>query len=108
MNVMELIIKQYNNQDMPKNIKINKLNYSYDYIRKTYKSEYGEFMSFDFTNNVLLMPVEIIEEQQDTDIQEIEELDINEENVTKGNIIDAINDKIIWAKQIDKKMRSNQ
>lgn len=75
MKVIDLIIKQYNNEDMPKHIKINRLNYIYNNNRKTYESEYGEFMSFDFTNNVLNMQVEIIEEQQDIDIQAIEELD---------------------------------
>jgi hypothetical protein len=69
MKVIDLIIKQYNNEDMPKHIKINRLNYIYNNNRKTYESEYGEFMSFDFTNNVLNMQVEIIEEQQDIDIQ---------------------------------------
>lgn len=85
MKVIDLIIKQYNNEDMPKHIKINKLNYIYNNNRKTYESEYGEFMSFDFTNdettrcergivvstNVLNMQVELIEDE----VKIIEELD---------------------------------
>lgn len=73
MKVIDLIIKQYNNEDMPKHIKINKLNYTYNNNRKTYESEYGEFMSFDFTNNVLNMQVELIEDET-IDIESIKEL----------------------------------
>ena len=79
MNVFDLIIKQYNNEDMPKHIKINKLNYTYNNNRKTYESEYGEFMSFDFTNNVLNMQVELIEDE--VDIDNIEEF--NEDKARK-------------------------
>ena len=48
---------------------------------------------------------ELIEEQEEIDIQSIQDLDINEENVTKGNIIDAINDLVIGLKQLDKKIK---
>ena len=41
---------------------------------ETYESEYGEFMSIDFTNNVLNMQVELIE-YETIDIDNIEELE---------------------------------
>lgn len=106
MKVIDLINKQYNNEDMPKHIKINRLNYIYNNNRKTYESEYGEFMSFDFTNNVLNMQVELIEEQQD--IQAIEELlAIEEYEVDKTDVVlnrNKINEIIKIIKQIDREM----
>lgn len=59
-------------------------------------------------NNYLIdkdFDFELIEEQQDIDVQEIEELDIYEENVTKGNMIDKINDLVVAVKQLDKKIK---
>lgn len=110
MKVIDLINKQYNNEDMPKHIKINRLNYIYNNNRKTYESEYGEFMSFDFTNNVLNMQVELIEEQQDIDIQAIEEMRLISGPVSNF-IIDnrnKINDLIQAVKQLDKKIREER
>lgn len=107
MKVIDLIIKQYNNEDMPKHIKINRLNYIYNNNRKTYESEYGEFMSFDFTNNVLNMQVEIIEEQQDMDIQAIEELKkVTVYSETYQSVYDnreKVNELIQAVKQLDRK-----
>lgn len=108
MKVIDLIIKQYNNEDMPKHIKINRLNYIYNNNRKTYESEYGEFMSFDFTNNVLNMQVEIIEEQQDIDIQAIEELDAKDNQFNTYNKTVKINELIQAVKQIDRKIREER
>lgn len=108
MKVIDLIIKQYNNEDMPKHIKINRLNYTYNNNRKTYESEYGEFMSFDFTNNVLNMQVELIENE--IDIDNIEELDTYE-TVETYNWQDVdtnrmtINELVQAVKQLDKKIR---
>ena len=108
MKVIDLIIKQYNNEDMPKHIKINRLNYTYNNNRKTYESEYGEFMSFDFTNNVLNMQVELIENE--IDIDNIEELDTYEtvetydwQDVDTNRM--TINELIQAVKQLDKKIR---
>ena len=106
MKVIDLIIKQYNNEDMPKHIKINRLNYTYNNNRKTYESEYGEFMSFDFTNNVLNMQVELIENE--IDIDNIEELDTYEtvetydwQDVDTNRM--TINELVQAVKQLDKK-----
>lgn len=108
MKVIDLIIKQYNNEDMPKHIKINRLNYIYNNNRKTYESEYGEFMSFDFTNNVLNMQVELIENE--IDIDNIEELDTYEtvetydwQDVDTNRM--TINELVQAVKQLDKKIR---
>lgn len=43
--------------------------------------------------------------EDEINIQDIEELDIYEENVTKGNIIDKINDIVIGLKYIDNKIK---
>lgn len=111
MKVIDLIIKQYNNEDMPKHIKINRLNYIYNNNRKTYESEYGEFMSFDFTNNVLNMQVELIEEQQDIDIQDIKELKPNTVFDTKETIrnhYNKINELVQAVKKLDKNIRKEK
>ena len=101
MKVIDLIIKQYNNEDMPKHIKINRLNYTYNNNRKTYESEYGEFMSFDFTNNVLNMQVELIENE--IDIDNIEELTQNcFDDWTEAK---KINELVQAVKQLNKKIR---
>lgn len=71
MKVINLILGKYHNKEMPKHIIINRLNYFYNGNRKTYESEYGEQMSFDFTDNVLNMEVEVVEEQEEIDVQEI-------------------------------------
>ena len=114
MKVIDLIIKQYNNEDMPKHIKINRLNYTYNNNRKTYESEYGEFMSFDFTNNVLNMQVKLIEDET-IDIDNIEELELigtNFIDIDKNELKDNINknrinlNKLVQAvKQIDKRVK---
>lgn len=70
IKVIDLIDKKYHNLELPKHIRINKLEYFYNENRKTYDSEYGEQMSFDFTDNVLNMEVEILEDN----IEEIEEI----------------------------------
>ena len=69
IKVIDLIDKKYHNLELPKHIRINKLEYFYNENRKTYDSEYGEQMSFDFTDNVLNMEVEILEDNT----EEIEE-----------------------------------
>ena len=70
IKVIDLIDKKYHNLELPKHIRINKLEYFYNENRKTYDSEYGEQMSFDFTDNVLNREVEILEDNT----EEIEEL----------------------------------
>lgn len=75
IKVIDLIDKKYHNLELPKHIRINKLEYFYNENRKTYDSEYGEQMSFDFTDNVLNMEVEILEENTE-EIEEIEEIEI--------------------------------
>ena len=75
MKVIDLINKKYNNEEMPKHIIINRMNYIYDDNTKTYKDEYKECMNCDFTNNVFNMPVEIIEDNN-IDIDSIEEFSI--------------------------------
>lgn len=106
MKVIDLIIKQYNNEDMPKHIKINKLNYIYNNNRKTYESEYGEFMSFDFTNNVLNMQVELIEDE----VKIIEELDKDRiENSSysyEHHVIEKINEVIQVVNKHTEEMKS--
>lgn len=104
MKVFDLIIKQYNNEYMPKNIKINRLNYTYDNNRKTYKSEYGEFMSFDFTNNVLNMEVELIEDEIDIDnIKEYKQ--DHTERCIDIDIRNKMNEILQAVKQIDKRVK---
>jgi hypothetical protein len=105
MKVIDLINKQNNNELMPKHIKINKLNYIYDDNRKTYRSEYNEFMSFDFTNNVLNMQVEIIEDE--IDIQNIEEINIHELPINIEVIYRKIIELIQAVKQLDKKIKED-
>lgn len=104
MKVFDLIIKQYNNEDMPKHIKINRLNYIYNNNRKTYESEYGEFMSFDFTNNVLNMQVELIENEIDIDNIEEYKTKYTERCIDK-EVREKLNEVIRAVKQLDKKIR---
>ena len=104
MKVIDLIIKQYNNEDMPKHIKINRLNYIYNNNRKTYESEYGEFMSFDFTNNVLNMQVELIENEIDIDNIEEYKTKYTERCIDK-EVREKLNEVIRAVKQLDKKIR---
>lgn len=73
IKVIDLIDKKYHNLELPKHIRINKLEYFYNENRKTYDSEYGEQMSFDFTDNVLNMEVEILEDNTE-EIEEIGEI----------------------------------
>ena len=104
MKVFDLIIKQYNNEDMPKHIKINRLNYIYNNNRKTYESEDGEFMSFDFTNNVLNMQVELIENEIDIDNIEEYKTKYTERCIDK-EVREKLNEVIRAVKQLDKKIR---
>lgn len=98
MKVIDLINKKYNNEEMPKHILINKMNYIYDDHTKTYKDEYRECMSCDFTNDVFNMPVEIIEDNNiDIDIDSIEEF-IIPENISE-RIVNEVNIIKIFEKQ---------
>ena len=92
IKVIDLIDKKYHNLELPKHIRINKLEYFYNENRKTYDSEYGEQMSFDFTDNVLNMEVEILEDNT----EEIEELkyDVVDENGRGWYKLDTIADKV--------------
>ena len=88
IKVIDLIDKKYHNLELPKHIRINKLEYFYNENRKTYDSEYGEQMSFDFTDNVLNMEVEILEDNT----EEIEELKrIKNGNAYTYNWIEVVN-----------------
>ena len=102
IKVIDLIDKKYHNLELPKHIRINKLEYFYNENRKTYDSEYGEQMSFDFTDNVLNMEVEILEDNT----EEIEELlTIEDYECDKTDIRlnrDKINEIIRYIKRKDK------
>ena len=70
IKVIDLIDKKYHNLELPKNIIINRMKYYYDIGIGTYYDENEEKMTLDFTNNVLNMEVEILEDNT----EEIEEL----------------------------------
>ena len=92
IKVIDLIDKKYHNLELPKHIRINKLEYFYNENRKTYDSEYGKQMSFDFTDNVLNMEVEILKDNT----EEIKELkyDVIDENGRGWYKLDTIADKV--------------
>jgi hypothetical protein len=112
IKVIDLINKKYHNLELPKHIRINKLEYFYNENRKTYDSEYGEQMSFDFTDNVLNMEVEILEDNT----EEIEELKKEQEAIANPKTMmqeirfyydsnkmgDKINEIIRYIKRKDK------
>ena len=105
IKVIDLIDKKYHNLELPKHIRINKLEYFYNENRKTYDSEYGEQMSFDFTDNVLNMEVEILEDNT----EEIEELDlIKKENIWDKLSLceDKINELVRAIKDIRKDLKN--
>ena len=54
--------------------------------------------------NILNLDFELIEDEE-IDIDNIEELDIYEENVPKGNIIDKINELVQAVNQLEKRTR---
>ena len=62
IKVIDLIDKKYHNLELPKNIIINRMKYYYDIGIGTYYDENEEKMTLDFTNNVLNMEVEILED----------------------------------------------
>ena len=108
MRLIDLINKQYCNEEMPKHIRINKLDYTYDNNRKTYKSKYGEFMSFDFTNNVLNMKVELIEDEIDS-IEELDKCKFGHGNMIsyqESKFIDKVNELVQAVKQLNKEIKS--
>ena len=106
MKVINLILGKYHNKEMPKHIIINRLNYFYNEDRKTYESEYGEQMSFDFTDNVLNMEVEVVEEQEEIDIQSLHELVFNNDNANLKNQSNLLINKLVQAvKYLDNKLK---
>ena len=78
MKVIDLVNMKNQNKEMPKHIIINRMNYIYDNNRYggAYIDEDNSLMNIDFTNNVLNIPVEIIEEEKD-----IEEITIRDNTI---------------------------
>ena len=72
MKVLDLIIMKINEEEMPKHVLINRMNYYYDDEIESYRDEEGNRMVLDFTSNVFSMPVKIIEDE----FIDIEELDL--------------------------------
>lgn len=99
IKVIDLIDKKYHNLELPKHIRINKLEYFYNGNRKTYDSEYGEQMSFDFTDNVLNMEVEILEDNTE-EIEEIELIGTNFMDMDKNQLKDEINKNRIFINKL--------
>lgn len=89
MKVIDLINMKYNNEEMPEHIIINRMHYKYDTDADVYIDENKFIMKIDFTNNVLNMPVEIIEETEEIEIQELSEM-INPQNWTATSM-DIVN-----------------
>ena len=89
IKVIDLIDKKYHNLELPKHIRINKLEYFYKKKKKTYDSEYGEQMSFDFTDNVLNREVEILEDNTE-EIEELKGLDIHTPSVLRAKINELV------------------
>lgn len=89
IKVIDLIDKKYHNLELPKHIRINKLEYFYNENRKTYDSEYGEQMSFDFTDNVLNMEVEILEDNTE-EIEELKGLEVHTPSVLRDKINELV------------------
>ena len=103
IKVIDLIDKKYHNLELPKHIRINKLEYFYNENRKTYDSEYGEQMSFDFTDNVLNMEVEILEDNtEEIDIQDIEEIQFPDNTNLRDTRDLIINQLVKAVKKLDK------
>ena len=113
IKVIDLVNMKVNKEKMPKHIIINKHEYFYNENRKTYDSEYGERMSFDFTD----MEVEILDEEDEIDIQKINEEDLiimpqtrTGENysysisIINKKIMNSINNLIDEVKQLDNKI----
>ena len=105
MKVIDLIIMKINEEEMPKHVLINRMNYYYDDEIESYRDEEGSRMVLDFTSNVFSMPVKIIEDE----FIDIEELDgsigyinWNSEAVVLTN---AINDLIKNQKKIINKLK---
>ena len=92
IKVIDLIDKKYHNLELPKNIIINRMKYYYDIGIGTYYDENEEKMTLDFTNNVLNMEVEILEDNT----EEIKELkyDVVDENGRGWYKLDTIADKV--------------
>lgn len=78
MKVIDLIMKQYYGDKMPKTIIINNCQYEYDDEKRTYIDYHGYTMIVDFKDDVLNMEVEIIEEDKP-----IEKLEIIENEIDK-------------------------
>ncbi len=98
MKVIDLINKKYCNEEMPNTIVVNCLQYKYDDERKTYVDCLDNKMTIDFTNNVLNMEVEIIEENKT--IEELENWFVDERRETREFDIQAIN--LCFSKHRDK------
>ena len=107
MKVIDLINMKYNKEKMPKHIVVNRMNYFYCDDLKHYIDERKNMMNIDFTNNVLNMPVEIIEDE--IDIQSIEELGCpgfwGTDNVIENR--KKIDELIQAIKQLDRQINNN-
>ena len=81
IKVIDLIDRKYHNLELPKNIIINRMKYYYDIGIGTYYDENEEKMTLDFTNNVLNMEIEILEDNTE-EIEEITVEILNEKDLT--------------------------
>lgn len=86
MKVIDLIITKINEEEMPKHVLINRMNYYYDDEIESYRDEEGSRMVLDFTSDVFSMPVKIIEDE----FIDIEELTCGPYDYTKSTINDLI------------------
>jgi hypothetical protein len=107
IKVIDLIDRKYHNLELPKNIIINRMKYYYDIGIGTYYDENEEKMTLDFTNNVLNMEVEILEDNT----EEIEELKPVEDGLTYryewSEIPKKINELVKRIKYIERKINEN-
>ena len=104
IKIIDLIDKKYHNLELPKNIIVNRMKYYYDIGIGTYYDENEEKMTLDFTNNVLNMEVEILEDNT----EEIEELTfgdlLNVDGMANDRIVNKFNKLVKAVKEIRKEL----
>lgn len=108
MKVIDLIITKINEEEMPKHVLINRMNYYYDDEIESYRDEEGSRMVLDFTSDVFSMPVKIIEDEF-IDIRElgIPEIDtIENERICRAEY--RINDLIKNQKKIIERLDKSE
>lgn len=110
MKVIDLINMKYNKEEMPKHIVINRMHYRYDNDINTYRDENKNKQIIDFTDNVLNMPVEVIEDEA-IDIDSIEEICIRPYKgfVDTCDYLEKKGNELIKAvKQLNKKIKEKE